>query len=265
MPTIRAAGLAKIYPGGVRGLRSLDATVEPGEILGLLGRSGSGKTTLFRLVGGALRPTAGRLEVLGSDLDTIRPSELRRLRRRMGIVYQQHNLVPGLSAAQNVLLARSNGQPFWRALVSLFHLSKAERRAAFEALRELGIGDKLYARADDLSGGQQQRVAVARALLPIPELLLADEPIASVDAETATLIMDLFRRLNRECGMTVVVSLHQAEFARRYCTRVLVLADGVLAYDGPPAGIEPFVPSEPREGKPVAVQSGPCGPGSREA
>jgi phosphonate transport system ATP-binding protein len=261
VPAIQTAALAKIYPGGIAGLRSLDLSIEPGELVGLLGRSGSGKTTLFRLLGGALRPTGGRLVVLGQDLGAIRPAELRRLRRRMGIIYQQHNLVPRLSAAQNVLLARFGRQPFWRALLGLIQLSDAERRAAFEVLRGLEIGDKLYARADDLSGGQQQRVAVARALLHTPELLLGDEPIASVDAETATLIMDLFRRLNRERGMTVVVSLHQAEFARRYCSRVLVLADGLLAYDGPPAGLDRFVAAGLAAGQPVGAAAGQ--PGSR--
>jgi phosphonate transport system ATP-binding protein len=168
----------------------------------------------------------------------MRPAALRQLRRRMGIVYQQHNLVPRLTAAQNVLLTSFGRMPFWRAALGLIHQSESQRRAAFEVLEELEIGDKLYARADDLSGGQQQRVAVARALLHTPELLLADEPIASVDAETAELILGLFRRLNHERGVTLVVSLHQSEFARRYCSRVLVLREGELTYDGPPSGIE---------------------------
>ena len=266
MAAVRAEGLAKVYPGGVIGLRALDVTIERGEMIGLLGRSGSGKTTLFRLLGGALRPTGGRLEVLEHDMGAIRPPELRRLRRRMGMVYQQHNLVPRLSAAQNVLLTRFSRVPFWRALRGLFYLSETERRAAFEVLQQLEIGDKLYARADDLSGGQQQRVAVARGLLHTPELLLADEPIASVDADTATLIMDLFRRLNRDRGMTVVVSLHQAEFARRYCTRVLVLGDGTLAYDGPPAEIERFGLSDPEATRePVTLPTGSPRAGYLEA
>jgi phosphonate transport system ATP-binding protein len=231
---VRAEELGKVYPGGVVGLRRLDVRIEAGEMVGLLGPSGSGKTTLFRLLGGALRPTGGRLEVLGHDMMQIRPPVLRRLRRRMGIVYQHHNLVPRLSAAQNVLLTRFGRVPIWRAVRGLVHLTEIERRDAFEVLQQLEIGDKLYARADDLSGGQQQRVAVARALLHTPELLLADEPIASVDAQTATLIMDIFQRLNREQGATVIISLHQADFARRYCQRVLLLADGELAYDGPP-------------------------------
>lgn len=253
MPAIRAVGLAKVYPGGVSGLRRLDVAIEAGEMVALLGRSGSGKTTLFRLLGGALRPTAGRLEVLGRDMNAIRPSELQRLRQRMGIIYQQHNVVPRLSAAQNVLLARFGRQPFWNALRALVYLSQAEQRAAFQVLQELEMGAKLFARADDLSGGQQQRLAVARALLHPPELLLADEPIASVDADTATLIMELFQRLNHDRGVTVVVSLHQAEFARRYCPRALVLADGELAYDGPPAGLEPVERFAARRSEPIAA------------
>ncbi|MBI4491439.1 MAG: ATP-binding cassette domain-containing protein [Chloroflexi bacterium] len=235
-PAIQAEGLSKVYPGGVVGLRALSVEIQAGEMVGLLGPSGSGKTTFFRLLGGALRPTGGRLQVLGQDMGRIRAPALRRLRRRTGLVYQHHNLVPGLSAAHNVLLARLGQAPFWHALPGLFHLAEAERRAAFRVLQELEIGDKLYARADDLSAGQQQRVAVARALLHPPELLLADEPIASVDTRTAAQIMDVFQRLNRERGVTVVVSLHQPDFARHYCPRVLILARGELTYDGPPGG-----------------------------
>jgi phosphonate transport system ATP-binding protein len=230
----RASGLSKIYPGGTVGLRGLSLEVQPGELVGLLGPSGSGKTTLFRLLSGALRPTAGQIEVLGYDLGRIRAAELRRLRRRLGIVYQQHNLVPRLSAASNVLLGRLGRRPLWRALLGAIQPPRADLRDAFAALEELEIGDKLFSRVDDLSGGQQQRVAVARALLGHPELILADEPVASVDARTAELMLTLFARLNRERGTTVVVSLHQADFARRFCRRVLVLANGQLSYDGPP-------------------------------
>ena len=234
---IRATSLSKIYRGGTVGLRGLSVEVQPGELVGLLGPSGSGKTTLFRLLGGALRPTGGQLEVLGCDLGRIRAAELRGLRRRLGIVYQQHNLVPRLSAASNVLLGRLGRRPLWQALLDALQLPRADLRDAFAALQELEIGDKLLSRVDDLSGGQQQRVAVARALLGRPELVLADEPVASVDARTAELMLTLLARLNREQGTTVVVSLHQADFARRFCGRVLVLANGQLSYDGPPDSV----------------------------
>jgi phosphonate transport system ATP-binding protein len=231
---IEAAGLAKRYPSGGFGLRGLDVTIAPGEFVGLLGASGSGKTTLFRLLVGALRPTAGHLGVLGQAMEHARAGDLRRLRQRLALVYQQHNLVPSVSVVRNVLNGRLGRAPLWQTLASVAHLADDDRAAVYAMLEDLGIGDKLYRRVDELSGGEQQRVAVARALLDPPELLLADEPIASVDAATATLILDRFQRLHREHGTTILVSLHQAEFARRYCPRVLVLAQGNLIYDGPP-------------------------------
>jgi phosphonate transport system ATP-binding protein len=246
---IEAAGLTKRY-GGVVGLRGLDLAVAPGELVGVLGPSGSGKTTLFRLLVGALRPSSGRLSVLGQDLGSAHSGELRRLRRRLALIYQQHNLVPSLSVAQNVLLGRLGRVPLWRALGWLVALSAAERAAVFAVLQDLGIGHKLYTRVDQLSGGEQQRVAIARAVLDPPALLMADEPIASVDAATATLILDRFQRLNRAHGTTVLVSVHQAEFARRYCSRVLVLSRGELVYDGPPAGMDAAAGGQNGRGRP---------------
>jgi phosphonate transport system ATP-binding protein len=240
---IQATGLAKTYAGGVVGLRGLDLTIAQGEMVGLLGPSGSGKTTLFRLLVGALRPTGGHLAVLGQPMDLARTADLRCLRRRLGLVYQQHNLVPSLSVAQNVLLGRLGRVSLVRALGWLVHLSAADRAAVFRVLADLDIPEKLYTRVDELSGGQQQRVALARALLDPPELLLADEPIASVDAATATLVMERLQRLNREQGTTVLVSIHQAEFAHRYCPRVLLLAHGALAYDGPPNALPALTPT----------------------
>ncbi len=240
MAVIEASGLTKRYAGGVFGLRDLDVAIAPGEFVGLLGPSGSGKTTLFRLLIGALRPTSGHLQVLGQALERARSGDLRRLRRRLALVYQQHNLVPNVSVVRNVLNGRLGRVPLWRALASVVHLSLTDRATAYAVLEDLGLGDKLYRRVDELSGGEQQRVAVARALIDPPELLLADEPIASVDAATATLILDRFQRLNREQGTTVLVSLHQPEFARRYCPRVLVLAGGRLVYDGPPDRAPPL-------------------------
>jgi phosphonate transport system ATP-binding protein len=235
---VQADHLTKTYPNGVVGLRDLTVSVRAGELVGLLGRSGSGKTTLFRLLVGAIRPSGGRLGVLGTDMTRVRTGALRRLRRRVACVSQQHNLVPGLSVGHNVLIGRLGRQPLWRALAWLLYLPERERRAAFDVLADLGIADKLYERADDLSGGQQQRVAVARALVNRPELLLADEPVASVDARTAEDVLGALRRLNRERGATVLVSLHQPELALEHCPRILVLSGGTLAYDGPPDGID---------------------------
>ncbi|HEX3246576.1 MAG TPA: ATP-binding cassette domain-containing protein [Chloroflexota bacterium] len=235
---VTAEGLGKRYPNGVVGLRDVSATIQSAEVVGLLGRSGSGKTTLFRLLVGALRPTSGRLTVLGTDMSACRGSALRDLRRRVAWVSQQHNLVPGLSTAHNVLLGQIGRQPLWRVLLRLMMLPERDRRAAFEVLNDLGIADKLYDRADDLSGGQQQRVAVARAILGRPRLVLADEPVASVDARTAEDVLAAILRLNAEHGATVILSLHQPEVALRLCPRILVLERGSIVYDGAPDGID---------------------------
>jgi len=235
---IRAEGLTRAYPNGVVGLRSLDLTVRQGEVVGLLGRSGSGKTTLFRLLVGAIRPSRGDLTVLGTSLTRARPSDLRALRRRMAWVGQQHNLVPGLSVGHNVLLGRLGQEPLWRVLARLVYLPEQERRAAFDVLDELGVANKLYDRADELSGGQQQRVAVARALIGAPRILLADEPVASVDEQTAADVLAACLRLNRERGTTLLVSLHQPELALRLCPRIVVLDAGAVVYDGPADGID---------------------------
>lgn len=235
---ISADHLGKRYPNGVVGLQDLSLVVRPGEVIGLLGRSGSGKTTLFRLLVGALRPTSGRLWVLGTDVASAHAGTLRNLRRRVAWVSQQHNLVPSLSTAHNVLLGQIGRQPLWRVLLRLLWLPERDRRAAFDALNELGIADKLYERADDLSGGQQQRVAVARAILGHPELVLADEPVASVDARTAEDVLTALLRLNAEDGATVLLSLHQPEVALRLCPRIIILDHGSIVYDGSPSGID---------------------------
>jgi phosphonate transport system ATP-binding protein len=207
-------------------------------MIGLLGRSGSGKTTLFRLLVGAIRPSGGQLTVLGADMAQVRSGGLRQLRRRLAWISQQHNLVPGLSAGHNVLLGRLGREPLWRALLRLIWLPDRDRRIAFDVLNDLGVGDKLYVRTDDLSGGQQQRVAVARALIGTPRIILADEPVSSVDARTADDVLEALMRMHREHDAAVLVSLHQPELALRICSRILVLADGKLTYDGPPAGID---------------------------
>jgi len=236
---IRAEGLSKTYPDSTRAVRDFDLYVGEGEFVGLLGRSGAGKTTLLRLLNGALRADGGSLEVIGRQLSA--PSapalgrrELRAYRREVGVVYQQHGLVPSLSVLHNVLLGRAGSMDRCRNLLNLLYVPREDVRAISEALGELGLRVPHRRRAGDLSGGQQQRVAVARALWQRPRLLLADEPVASVDTETAEAIMTALRDRNARDGLTVLVSLHQRELALRYCPRVLVLDEGRVTYDGPP-------------------------------
>ncbi len=233
---LRARGLRKRYAGGVEALRGLDLEVRRGEMVGLVGPSGAGKTTLLRLVNGSLRPTAGELRVLGKEIAHLRGASQRTLRHRVATVPQTHGLVPSLTAAQNVLLGTLGGRSIPGSLRILAYLDVSDQAAAFASLAAVGLGERMYARTNNLSGGQRQRVAVARAIVQEPEMLAADEPVASVDAETAGMIMEVLRDLNRR-GCTVLVSLHQPEVARQYCPRLVMLDAGRITYDGPSEGM----------------------------
>jgi len=236
---IEAIDLRKVYPNGTLGLDGLSVKIEPGEMVGVLGRSGAGKTTFFRLLNGSIRPSSGQLRVLNQDLERHASRQaLRHLRSGVAVVYQSNNVIPSLSALQNVLLGQLGRISTLQALRSLVLVPEKERVMAAQALSLVGLSDKLYTRADELSGGQQQRVAVARAIVQRARLVLGDEPIASVDVRTAGLILDLFQRLNQEAGVTVLLNLHQVDFALRYCRRLLVLSQGRLIYDGAPDGLD---------------------------
>ncbi len=238
---VRTQAVRKVYPNGGVGLDDLSVEIQAGELVGVLGASGAGKTTFFRLLNGTLRPTEGKLTVLDKELDgRLGASNLRQLRSQIALVNQHHNVIGPLSVLQNVLIGRLGRVGFWPALTGLFKVSASDLQKATESLALVGLTDKLYDRADDLSGGQQQRVAIARAIIQNPALLLADEPIASVDRRNATLILEIFQRLNAELGVTVIMNLHQLDFALHYCPRILVLKAGRLAYDGTPAGLADF-------------------------
>ncbi len=238
---IEARNLTKVYPNGTVGLDGLNVTIGAGEMVGVLGRSGAGKTTFFRLLNGAIRPSSGELQVLGQPLEAHLPrQQLRQLRARVAAVSQNHNVIPSLSALQNVLIGRLGRISTARAVWSLVHVAEPERVMAVQALTKVGLPEQLYSRADQLSGGQQQRVAIARALVQQAELVLGDEPIASVDVKTAGAILELFQQLNADYGATVLLNLHQVDFAVKYCRRLLVLSHGKLVYDGTPANLENF-------------------------
>lgn len=219
---VDARGLAKRFRNG-KGLAALDLRVRRGRLVALVGPSGTGKTTFFRLVGGSLLPTAGALTVLGHDMRDVAPGALRRLRTRIAVVPQAHGLVGGLSAVQNVAMGRAGRMGTAASVRTLLWPTRADRQAAYSALDRLGIGELLDQRVDHLSGGQQQRVAVARALHQDGELIIADEPVASVDVATAEVILDVFAELVGR-GRTVLVSLHQPDLATRHCDEIVDLA-----------------------------------------
>lgn len=245
---IEVNGLSKTFRKH-RALKSVSLSVEQGEMVALIGASGSGKSTLIRLISGLERgdksadasqtKDSGRIRVLGSAVqqDGRLNGNIRGLRARIGVIFQQFNLVSRLSLLTNVVLGVLGRIPAWRGTLGLF--TRAEKMMAMEALRRVGIDQYAGQRASTLSGGQQQRAAIARALMQGAEVLLADEPIASLDPESARRVMENMARINREDGITVVVSLHQVAYAMRYCPRTIALRAGEVVYDGPSDALTP--------------------------
>ncbi len=213
-------------------LKDIDLEVAKGEMLALVGASGSGKSTLLRNVNGLQRAEKGRVEVFGTAIQTngVLHSKVRSLRSRIGFVFQQFNLVNRLTVLENVLVGNLANVSLMRSLVRQFNRTEKER--AMEALERVGILNQAYKRAAALSGGQQQRVAIARCLMQGAEIILADEPIASLDPESARKIMELLVYLNREYGITVITSLHQVQMVQRYFERAIALRGGEVQFDG---------------------------------
>jgi len=235
-PILRVEGLSKVYPNGTRALDDVSLEVGRGEFLVLIGLSGSGKSTLLRCINRLVEPTAGKVIFDDTDVTHVSGGELRRVRRRIGMIFQQFNLVRRSSVFANVLAGRLGYRSSWRTIAA--RPGPEDVALAFENLGRVGIVDKAYSRADALSGGQQQRVGIARALMQRPELMLADEPVASLDPATSHSVMKYLEEINRKDGITVLCSLHFLSLARRYGTRVVALKDGRVAFDGRPAEID---------------------------
>jgi len=238
---VRVAQAGKTFAGGRRALKGVDFVVRTGERVALLGASGSGKSTLLRTLCGleTLDASPGHIEVLGHRLQTggRLAADIRAQRRAIGIIFQQFNLVGRLPVLTNVLTGLAPELPLWRAVLGRF--SAAEQARALDALDAMGLGEQAFQRASTLSGGQQQRAAIARTLVQGARVLLADEPVASLDPESTRRVMELLLQLNREQGLTLLVSLHHVGLARRYCERVIALRDGALVFDGPTAQLTP--------------------------
>lgn len=236
-PYLVVENLTKVYERGqVVALRDLSFSVEKGEFLVVIGLSGSGKSTLLRCINRLVEPTKGKIYLDGVDVTRLSSARMRRVRRRIGMIFQQFNLIDRSTAIGNVLTGRLGYTPAWRALLGWF--SKADRDRALASLERVGLRDKAYVRADQLSGGQRQRVGIARALMQEPELLLADEPVSALDPATSHSVMQYLEQMNREDGVTVLASLHFLSLARRYGTRIIALKDGQLVFDGPPGAID---------------------------
>jgi phosphonate transport system ATP-binding protein len=218
--------------GARRALDGVSLRVEPGSFVGVIGRSGAGKSTLLRMLNRLAEPTAGRILYGDTDVTALTGRRLRAWRARCAMIFQQFHLVGRLDVMTNVLIGRLAHVPSHRALLRLW--PEADRAMALAALDAFDMGDFAATRADQLSGGQQQRVAIARALVQEPEIILADEPVASLDPRNTRLVMDALAEVNRRYGITVVCNLHSLDLARAYCDRLVGLAAGRLVFEGGP-------------------------------
>jgi phosphonate transport system ATP-binding protein len=221
--------LTKVYETGTVALKDVSFEVNEGEFLVVIGLSGSGKSTLLRCINRLIEPTEGKIYWDDVDITAAKPDELRRIRRRIGMVFQHFNLVRRSSVLTNVLAGRLGYVNPWLSILGIW--PSGERKRAREALERVGIADKAQNRASALSGGQQQRVGIARALMQEPKLLLADEPVASLDPVLSHSIMRYLEQLNKE-GITVICSLHFLDLVHRYATRVVALKDGIKVFEG---------------------------------
>jgi phosphonate transport system ATP-binding protein len=234
--SLRIHHLRKEYRAGEPVLRDVSFTVEGRGLTAIIGPSGTGKSTLVRCINRLVEPTSGEIHFCGQDLVRLSSRELRAARRRIGMVFQEYNLVERLSVIENVLCGRLGYVPVWRAWLRRF--PEADIVRAFELLDAVGLGDLATQRADQLSGGQRQRVGIARALMQEPDLLLADEPTSSLDPKTSVEIMELIARRASASSIPALVNIHNVELARRYADRIIGMSKGSIVFDGPPQALE---------------------------
>jgi phosphonate transport system ATP-binding protein len=232
---LRIKGLTKRYRTGDLALKGIDLDVPDGEVMALIGPSGAGKATVIRCVNRLVEPTAGTIKLNDADITSLGSRDLRRARRRMGMIFQEYALVERLSVMENVLSGRLGYVGFWRSYMRIF--PQADLDEAFRLLDRVGLADMADKRADQLSGGQRQRVGICRALIQNPELLLVDEPTASLDPKTSRQIMRLIKELCTERKLSAIINIHDVMLAQMFAERIVGLQLGAIVYDGPPAGL----------------------------
>ncbi|HYF94280.1 MAG TPA: phosphonate ABC transporter ATP-binding protein [Symbiobacteriaceae bacterium] len=223
--------IAKTFPDGTKALKNVNLTVNEGEFIVIVGLSGAGKSTLIRCINRLVEPTAGQLLAFGQDVTKMSDAELRRWRTQVGMIFQSFNLVKRSSVLQNVLAGRLGHTGTMRSLLGMW--SHDDIELAKRCLERVGIPEKLYNRADALSGGQQQRVSIARALCQKPKIMLADEPVASLDPPTSHSVLRDLKRINREDKITTFVNLHFIDMAQEYADRIIGMRAGDIVFDGP--------------------------------
>lgn len=233
---IKFDNVNKVYSNGLHALKNVSLEIKQGEFVAIIGLSGAGKSTLLRTINRMHDISEGSLTVNGQEVNDLSGKDLRKFRRKLGMVFQSFNLVTRTTVINNVLTSRVPDMPLWKSIIGLY--SKEDKVIALEALDKVGILDKAYVRADQLSGGQQQRVALARTLAQKPEIILADEPVAALDPITAKQVMDDFKKINKELNMSVLINIHHVDLALKYADRVIGIKAGEIVYDGPATKVD---------------------------
>jgi phosphonate transport system ATP-binding protein len=230
-------GLYKEYRAGEPVLKNINLEIEASGLTAIIGPSGTGKSTLIRCINRLIDPTAGQIKLRGEDLAQLKGKSLREARCRIGMVFQEYNLVERLTVMENVLCGKLGRLPIWRPLLRKF--SEEDISRAFELIDSVGLSQEFASRrADALSGGQRQRVGIARALMQEPGLILADEPTSSLDPKTSVEIMELLNQVSKERDVPVIVNIHNVDLARRFASRIIGMSAGQVVFDGPPDALQ---------------------------
>jgi len=232
---LQVTDLRVVYPNGNEALKSITISAHQGEIIAIIGRSGAGKSTLLRCINGLQKPSSGSISLDGEDITQMSASQLRQARRYVGFIWQEFNLVERLPAITNVLTGRLGYNQGIGSL--LFYFNREHRRIALRSLERVGLLHRARSRADRLSGGEKQRVSIARAITQEPKIILADEPVASLDPELSVQVMKDLARVAREDGVLTLINIHQVELAKQFADRLIGIAQGVVVYDGSPEGL----------------------------
>ncbi len=250
---IRFDNVTKTYPNGYTALEHVNLSIEQGEFIAIIGLSGAGKSTLIRAINKMHDITEGSLTVDDVEVASLSGAALRKFRRNIGMIFQSFNLITRTSVMNNVLTATVPDLPLWRSILGIY--PEKDKIAALEALDKVGILEKAYVRVDQLSGGQQQRVALARTLAQNPSIILADEPVAALDPVTAKQVMDDFRRINKDFGISVLINIHHVDLALEYADRVIGIRAGQIVYDGAAANVDEAVLDAIYRGSDEAAQA----------
>ncbi|MGH4051623.1 MAG: phosphonate ABC transporter ATP-binding protein [Clostridium sp.] len=232
MTILEVSSLSKEYKGGTKALTNVNFSVKEGEFVSIIGPSGAGKSTLLRCINRMIDATEGDIDFNGENIKEFKKRDLRKLRTKIGMIFQHYNLVNRLSVMENVLHGRLGYKSTFHGVLGMYN--ESEKKKAFELLNKLGLSDQAYKRCDQLSGGQKQRVGIARALIQDPKMILCDEPIASLDPNASKIIMDHLKDINTQMGITCIFNLHQVDVAVRYSDRIIGINDGKVIFNGKP-------------------------------